>query len=116
MAPMAESPQIDFDAAGLLEGVRGESRRARLALLEQLVSEGVSVTELREAIAAGRLTLLPVERALAGDGPRYTPREVAQISGVELALLQRSTVASEFPPPTPMGGLLARQIWRRRTG
>jgi len=106
MAPMAESPQIDFDAAGLLEGVRGESRRARLALLEQLVSEGVSVTELREAIAAGRLTLLPVERALAGDGPRYTPREVAQISGVELALLQRSTVALGVPSSDPDGRTL----------
>ncbi len=98
---MAERPEIDFDAEGLLEGVEGESRRARLALLEQLASEGVSVKELREAVAAGRLTLLPVERALAGDGPRYTPREVAEISGVDLALLQRSTAALGVPYPDP---------------
>jgi adenylate cyclase len=101
MARMAQRPAIDFDAEGLLEGVEGEPRRARLALLEQLAAEGVSVQELREAIAAGRLTLLPVERALAGDGPRYTPREVAEISGVDFDLMQRATAALGIPYPDP---------------
>jgi adenylate cyclase len=98
---MAERSEIDFEAEGLLDGVEGEPRRSRLALLEQLAAEGVSLEELREAVAAGRLTLLPVERALAGDGPRYTPREVAEISGVDLSLLQRSTAALGVPYPDP---------------
>ena len=98
---MTESPRIDFEAEGLLDGVQGDLRRARLALLEELATRGVSVEELREAVAAGRLTLLPVERALAGNGPRHTPREMAEVSGVDLALLQRFTAAFGFPHLDP---------------
>ena len=73
---------IDFEAEGLLDGLEGEARAARLELLERLAGEGVPLEELREAVEGGRLTLLPVERAIAGDGPRHTPREVAELSGV----------------------------------
>jgi adenylate cyclase len=97
----AERGTIDFDAEGLLDGVEGEARRARLELLERLSGEGVSLEELREAVAAARLTLLPVERALAGDGPRFTPREIAEKSGVDLDLLQRATAALGIPYPDP---------------
>ena len=92
---------IDFEAEGLLDGVEGDARAARLELLERLRSEGVSLEELREAVAAARLTLLPVERALAGDGPRYSPREIAELSGVDLDLLQRATAALGIPYPGP---------------
>ena len=92
---------IDFEAEGLLEGVEGEAREARRQLLERLAGEGVPLEELRDAVAAGRLTLLPVERALAGDGPRYTPREIAELSGVDLGLLQRATAALGMPYPDP---------------
>jgi len=92
---------IDFKAEGLLDGVAGETRKDRLALLEQLAGEGVPLEELREAVAAGRLTLLPVERGLAGDGPRYSPREVAEISGADLGLLQRASAALGIPYPDP---------------
>jgi len=92
---------IDFEAEGLLDGVEGEAREARRELLERLAAEGVPLQELREAVAGGRLTLLPVERALAGDGPRHTPREVAEIAGVDLGLLQRATAALGIPYPDP---------------
>jgi adenylate cyclase len=98
---MAAPADIDFEAEGLLDDLEGEAREARLGLLERLAGEGVSLQELRDAVAAGRLTLLPVERTLAGDGPRYTPREVAAISGVELDLLQRYTAAFGVPYPDP---------------
>jgi len=91
----------DFEAEGLLDGVEGEAREARRRLLEQLDGEGVPLEELREAVAGGRLTLLPVERALAGGSPRYTPREVAELSGVDLDLLQRATAALGVPYPDP---------------
>ena len=92
---------IDFAAEGLLGDLEGEARQARLELLEGLAADGTPLEELREAVADGRLTLLPVERALAGEGPRYTPREVAKISGVDFDLLQRATAAMGIPYPDP---------------
>ncbi|HEX7059132.1 MAG TPA: adenylate cyclase regulatory domain-containing protein [Solirubrobacterales bacterium] len=92
---------IDFEAEGLLEGTEGEVRAARLELLERLADEGVPLEELREAVAAGRLTLLPVERSLAGDGPRYSPREIAELSEADLDLLQRASAALGLPYPDP---------------
>jgi adenylate cyclase len=90
---------IDFEAEGLLDGVDGAARTARLDLLERLFGEGVPLDELREAVAAGRLTLLPVERGIAGDGPRYTREEVAELSGADLGLLQRASAALGIPYP-----------------
>ena len=92
---------IDFEAEGLLEGVGGEAREARRELLERLAAEGVPLAELREAVEGGRLALLPVERAIAGDGDRYTPREVAEKVGLELAILQRTSAAFGVPYPDP---------------
>jgi adenylate cyclase len=91
----------DFEAEGLLDELEGEARAARLALLEQLEGEGVTLAELHEAVSAGRLALLPVERAVAGGGPRYTPREVAELSGLDLDLLQRYSAALGVPYPDP---------------
>lgn len=96
----------DFEAAGLLNGLEGADREERLRLLEELEAAGVSLEELREAVAAGRLALLPVERALAGDGSRYTPREVAEIAAIDLDLLRRFTTALGIPygdPDEPRG-------------
>jgi adenylate cyclase len=90
---------IDFEAEGLLDGLEGEARTARVDLLERLFGEGVPLDELREAVAAGRLTLLPVERGIAGDGPRYTREEVAELSGADLGLLQRASAALGIPYP-----------------
>jgi adenylate cyclase len=92
---------IDFEAQGLLDGVEGEAREARRELLERLAGEGVPPEELREAVAAGRLTLLPVERALTGDGRRYSLREIAEIVDVDLGLLQRTTAALGIPNRDP---------------
>ena len=91
----------DFEAEGLLDDLAGEQRAARLALLEQLSGEGVTLEELREAVAAGRLALLPVERVLAGDGTRYSAREVAELSGIDLELLQRLSAALGVPVADP---------------
>lgn len=94
---MAGGTQIDFAAEGLLDDLEGGAREARQALLEQLAGDGVSLEELRDAVAAGHLTLLPVERALAGEGPRYSAREVAEISGIDLDLLRRFRAALGVP-------------------
>jgi adenylate cyclase len=93
-----EQTDIDFAAEGLLDDLEGEAREARLGLLEQLSDEGVGLDELRDAVAAGHLTLLPVERAIAGDGPRYSAREIAAQSGLglELALAFRAALGIPY--------------------
>jgi adenylate cyclase len=98
---VAAGPDIDFEAEGLLDGLDGAPREARRELLEQLVGEGCSLEELKEAVGAGRLTLLPVERALAGEGARYTAREVAELADLDLDVLQRFSAALGMPYPDP---------------
>src|SRR5215213_2716590 len=105
MAPMA-GPEIDFAAEGLLDELEGEARQARLALLEELAVDGVPLEELHAAVAAGRLALLPVERALAGTGRRYTAREIAETVGIDLEKLRRFSAALGVPytdPDEPRG-------------
>ncbi len=97
----AADEAIDFEAEGLLEGVDGDARESRRALLGELAADGATLEEMREAVAVGRLTLLPVERALAGSGPRYTPREVAERAGLDLDLLRRFSAALGVPYSDP---------------
>ncbi|HKG35301.1 MAG TPA: adenylate cyclase regulatory domain-containing protein, partial [Solirubrobacterales bacterium] len=59
------------------------------------------IEEMKDAVAAGRLALLPVERALAGEGKRYTPEEIAQESGVDEEILRRFLTALGLPNPGP---------------
>jgi adenylate cyclase len=98
---MAGAQEIDFEAEGLLDDLDDGAREARLTLLRELAADGASLEELREAVAAGRLALLPVERALAGPGPRYTAREVAEIAGIDLEQLRRFSAALGVPYADP---------------
>lgn len=91
----------DFEAEGLLEGLEGKPRAARLALLGDLAQDGAGLDELREAVAAGRLALLPVERALIGGGPRYTTNEVAEKVGLDTGTLLRNITALGLTTPDP---------------
>jgi adenylate cyclase len=90
---------IDFEAEGLLKGLRGKAREARCKLLEQLASEGVSLEELKRAVAEDRLAILPVERVLAGEGEAYSALEVAETAGVEVEFLERMQQALGLPVP-----------------
>jgi adenylate cyclase len=93
-------PEIDFEAEGLLEGLEGEAREARRILLQELADDGVSLDELKQAVAEDRLALLPVERVLGGEGERYTIDEVAERSGApaDLFLRQRQALGLPLPP------------------
>ena len=93
---------IDFEREGLLEGAgEGVAREARLELLRTLENEGFTVDELRRAAAEDRLALLPVERVLEAEGPRYTQREVAEAAGVELDFLRDARRALGEPDVGP---------------
>jgi adenylate cyclase len=87
---------MDFEAEGLLEGLEGDEREARLSLLEQLSDAGVSDDELRTAVEEERLALLPVERALGGSGD-MTATEVAERAGVDEEFVRRHRRALGLP-------------------
>ena len=70
---------MDFAEAGLLDGLDGEERAARVRLLESLVADGVELEELRRAVQEDRLALLPVELVLAG---KYSAAEVETETGL----------------------------------
>lgn len=84
---------MDFEAEGLLEGLDGAERAARERLLAELHDDGVSLDELRTAVAENRLVLLPVERVLEGDGRRYSLNEVAERADVPAEYLARQRQA-----------------------
>jgi adenylate cyclase len=90
----------DFAAEGLLKGLRGKRRAARLELLESLYKQGATVEELRRAIEEERLAILPAERVLADD-QRYTIDEVARRAGLEADLLRAQRRAAGLPVPEP---------------
>jgi adenylate cyclase len=91
---------VDFAAEGLLDGLHGMARSERLALLEQLAGEGVSMSELRSRTASGTIMYLPADRVIVGS-ERYTSREVAAQSGVEEAFLVACRRAMGLPIPDP---------------
>jgi adenylate cyclase len=89
----------DFEAEGLLEGLEGDARDARLRLLEQLESDGVPLEEVREAASEGRLALLLLERALAPPGERFTFDELAERAELNPRFLADLTRALGLPIP-----------------
>src|SRR4029077_7069847 len=89
---------MDFAAEGLLDGLEDERGRAeRIALLEELLADGVSLEELKEAVAEERLLCLRVERTL-GEG-RYTARDVAELTGMPREDVLRFRQALGLPRP-----------------
>ncbi len=77
---------MNFEQAGLLDGLSGKEREAREQLLERLTKDGFAIEELKSAIAEDRLALLPVERVL---GARYTAQEVEDRTGMPARLMLR---------------------------
>ena len=95
------SPEpIDFAAEGLLDGLEGQLREERVALLQHLVDDGVSLAELRRSTAAGSIVYLPADRVIVG-AERYSASEVAELSGVEESFLVAARRAMGLPIPEP---------------
>jgi adenylate cyclase len=97
-AQAAAANAIDFEAEGLLDGLEGEQRTERLALLSHLSSEGVPLAELRRHTADGTIMFLPAERVIGGR-ERYTATEVVQRSGADLGFLLAARRAMGLPIP-----------------
>ncbi len=90
---------IDFEAEGLLGGLTGKAREARLALLEELSESGFPLEELKRAVEENRLVLLPVERVFGGGEERYTAAEIAEGAGIGQDFLVRLLQALGAPIP-----------------
>jgi adenylate cyclase len=90
---------IDFEAEGLLGDLTGRAREARLALLEELSDQGVSLEELRRAVDENRLVLLPVERVFEEGQQRYTAVEIAEGAGIDPEFLAKLLQALGAPIP-----------------
>jgi len=75
---------MDFESSGLLDGLNGEAREARHALLEYLASEHFGLDELTAAVKENRLALLPVDRILGGS---YTAQEVEERTSLPAGLM-----------------------------
>jgi adenylate cyclase len=90
----------DFEGEGLLEGLTGRARDARLALLEDLEESGVPLDELKRAVEENRLVLLPVERVFGAGEERYTAAEVAEGAGIDQSFLVRLLQALGAPIPS----------------
>jgi adenylate cyclase len=98
VSDLREDAGMDFEAAGLLDGLDGQERTAREQLLERLTADGVSVEELQSAVAENRLALLPVERLLGG---RYTAGEIEERTGVPAGLIVQMRRLLGLPKPGP---------------
>jgi adenylate cyclase len=92
--------KIDFAAEGLLDGLEGEARAERLALLQYLTADGVSLAELNRTTTSGTLMFLPAERVIGGRA-RYSAREIAERTGTELHFLIAVRRAMGLPIPGP---------------
>ena len=98
---MAAEAEPDFAAEGLLKGLRGRQRAARLDLLRQLHAAGVQLDGLKRAAAEERLAVLPAELVLAQEG-RYSAREVAEATGWGAEALRRRRQALGLPAVTDL--------------
>lgn len=92
------SAEIDFEAEGLVDGLDGRAREARLELLRRLADEGYELEELREAAKFDLLVLLHAEDAVGGRS-RYTLREVSEKTGMSEEFLAAIRRAHGMPVP-----------------
>jgi adenylate cyclase len=81
---MSDTP--DFEAEGLLDGLDGRVHEARLRLLGKLFEAGVSLDQLKQAVAEDRLVILPAEHVLSKD-VRHSTRAVSEQVSIPLDYL-----------------------------
>ena len=95
-----DASRPDFTAEGLLNGLKGEVREARLRLLERLFDRGATLEQLRQAIAKDQLVVLSAELALRGE-PLYTAHEIVELAGVPLDFFFGILNAAGLAAPDP---------------
>lgn len=89
-----------LEGAGLLAGLEGEERDARLELLRELAAAGADLPTLQQAAAEDRLALLPFELALGADC-HHTAAQTAELSGLPEQVIVNAWIALGLPRPEP---------------
>ncbi len=92
--------EIDFEAEGLLDGLEGEPREDRLALLRELAAGGMPLSELRRTTASGTIVYLLADGVIVGPD-RFTAAEVAARGDVDEGFLIAARRAMGLPIPEP---------------
>ncbi|MBN8868413.1 MAG: hypothetical protein J0H66_00865 [Solirubrobacterales bacterium] len=101
-ADVATRELPDFEAEGMLEGLEGADREARIKLLTELwIEDGVDLETLKAEIEANRLALLPADLVLGRTKDKYTPQEIAELAGLTVADFQNLIAAIGLPRPAP---------------
>jgi adenylate cyclase len=93
-----QAQEVDFEREGLLQGVEPAQRADRLALLQELLAEGVGLSELRRYSAEGTVMFLPAERVIGGS-ERYTAAQLIELTGADPAFLLTARRAMGLPVP-----------------
>ena len=97
-AAVREDAGMDFAAHGLLDGLRGDERVQREALLTRLAQDGFTLQELARAVGENRLALLPVDRVLGGT---CSARDVEAQTGLDAATMIRIRQMQGLPAVGP---------------
>jgi adenylate cyclase len=85
----------DFEALGLLDGLEGDARQERIALITWLLHRGFDIDHIRGSVGAP--LNLPASRVMGDDGTYVSAREICQSTGIELGFLQRIHCAVGLP-------------------
>lgn len=85
---------FDVESSGLLDGLSGEARAERAALIQWLLDQGFTVEEIRQSFAP---MLLPGRRALGDDGSYVSARQISVETGLDLEQLMRFQRAAGLP-------------------
>ena len=85
---------FDVESSGLLDGLTGEARGQRAALIGWLVDQGITAEEIRQSFAP---MLLPARRALGDDGSYVSARQISVEVGLDLEQLMRFQRAAGLP-------------------
>ncbi len=91
---------------GLVPGYEGRwtpAAAAYVRVISRLRARGHALGEIKRASDAGQLAVGPIEDLLGGSEGRYTVREVARATGLEVALIERilAAMGPTVGGPTP---------------
>jgi adenylate cyclase len=91
-------PAVNYESAGLLDGLEGDDLASRVRLLDRLVEEGFTQQELQAAVQEDRLALLLVQRVLGG---AYTAEQLEERTGLQAPQMLRIRRLLGLPEASP---------------
>lgn len=85
---------FDVESSGLLDGLAGDARAERAALVDWLLAQGITAEEIRDSFTP---MLLPARRVLGDDGGYVSARQISANTGLDLEQLTRFQRAAGLP-------------------